>query len=91
MKIFVGKYLAETGKIKGLAMKVVAGHIGTAKITRNPNFHDIYYDGESHYYIDGTVLASGVILVLMVDTDTDKYYRVTETGNWLILPYNAEN
>lgn len=88
---FVGKYPAETGKIEGLAMKVVAGHVGTAEIAGNPRFHDIYYDGASHYYIDGTVLESGVIPVLMVDTDTDKYYRVTETGNWLILPYDEEN
>lgn len=90
-EIFVGKYPAETGKIEGLAMKVVAGHVGTAEIAGNPRFHDIYYDGASHYYIDGTVLDSGVIPVLMVDTDTDTYYRVTETGNWLILPYDEEN
>lgn len=88
---FVGKYPAEIGKIEGLDMKVVAGHVGTAEISGNPRFHDIYYDGESHYYIDGTVLDSGVIPVLMVDTDTDKYYRVTESGNWLILPYDEEN
>lgn len=90
-EIFVGKYPAETGKIEGLAMKVVAGHVGTAEIAKDPGFHDIYYDGQSHYYIDGTVSDSGVIPVLMVDTDTDKYYRVTETGNWLILPYHEEN
>ncbi|MBQ4537885.1 MAG: metallophosphoesterase [Lachnospiraceae bacterium] len=89
--MFVGKYPAETGKIQGLDMKVVAGHVGTAEISGDPRFHDIYYDGESHYYIDGTVLSSGMIPVLMVDTDTDKYYRVTETGNWLILPYEEEN
>jgi serine/threonine protein phosphatase 1 len=86
--IFVGKYPAETGRIEGLDMKVVAGHVGTAEISGNPRFHDIYYDGESHYYIDGTVLDSGVIPVLLVDTETDKYYRVTESGNWLILPYD---
>lgn len=90
-EIFVGKYPAETGKIEGLAMKVVAGHVGTAEIAKDPGFHDIYYDGQSHYYIDGTVSDSGVIPVLMVDTDTDKYYRVTETGNWLILPYHEED
>ncbi len=90
-EIFVGKYPAEIGKIEGLDMKVVAGHVGTAEISGDSKFHDIYYDGESHYYIDGTVLDSGVIPVLMVDTDTDKYYRVTETGNWLILPYDEEN
>lgn len=89
--VFVGKYPAEIGRIEGLNMKVVAGHVGTAEIAGNPRFHDIYYDGESHYYIDGTVLDSGVIPVLMVDTKTDKYYRVTESGNWLILPYDEEN
>ena len=61
------------------------------EIAGDPRFHDIYYDGASHYYIDGTVLESGVIPVLMVDTNTDKYYRVTESGNWLILPYDEEN
>lgn len=89
--IFVGKYPAEMGKIEDLDMKVVAGHVGTAEIAGDSFFHDIYYDGESHYYIDGTVLDSGVIPVLMVDTNEDKYYRVTQSGNWLILPYEEEN
>jgi serine/threonine protein phosphatase 1 len=87
-EIFVGKYPAELGRIEDLDMKVVAGHIGTAEISGNPRFHDIYYDGESHYYIDGTVVVSGVIPVLLVDTDTDKYYRVTESGNRRIRPYD---
>ncbi len=90
-EIFVGKYPAETGKIEGLDMKVVAGHVGTAEISGDPGFHDIYYDGESHFNIDGTVLHSGNIPVLLVDTEEDKYYRVTENGNWLILPYDEEN
>lgn len=89
-EIFIWKYPAETGKIEGLDMKVVAGHVGTAEISGDPRFHDIYYDGESHYYIDGTVLDSGIIPVLMVDTETDRYYRVTESGNWLIIPYDAQ-
>lgn len=90
-EIFTFKYPADVGKIPGLDMKVVAGHVGTAEISGDPRYHDIYYDGESHYYIDGTVLDSGMIPVLMVDTETDKYYRVTETGQWLILPYDEEN
>lgn len=90
-EMFVGKYPAETGKIEGLGMEVVAGHVGTAEISGDPTYHDIYFDGEAHYYIDGTVLESGVIPVLMVDTEKDKYYRVTENGNWLILPYDEEN
>ena len=90
-EIFTGKYPAQTGQIEGLDMKIVAGHIGTAEISGNSCYHDIYYDGASHYYIDGTVLESGRIPVLKVDTETDKYYRVTQGGEWLILPYDEEN
>jgi serine/threonine protein phosphatase 1 len=90
-EMFTGKFPAETGKIKNLDMKVVAGHVGTVEIAGNPHFHDIYYDGASHYYIDGTVLDSGYIPVLLVDTEEDKYYRVTEAGNWEIFPYDEEN
>ena len=90
-EIFTGKYPAQTGQIEGLDMKVVAGHIGTAELSGDPCYHDIYYDGASHYYIDGTVLESGRIPVLKVDTETDKYYRVTQGGEWLIFPYDEEN
>lgn len=90
-EIFVGKYPAEIGNIEGLDMKVVAGHVGTAEISGNPKYHDIYFDGESHYYIDGTVLDSGIIPVLLVDTDEDKYYRVTENGKIIDIPkWNSE-
>lgn len=85
--MFTMKYPAETGEIHGLDMKVVAGHVGTAEIAGDSGYHDIYYDGASHYYIDGTVLDSGFIPVLMVDTETDKYYQVYESGEWLISPY----
>lgn len=87
---FTEKYPAQTGRFYG-KMVIVAGHIGTAEISGNPRFHDIYFDGESHYYIDGTVLDSGVIPVMKIDTKNSKYYRVTETGDWLILPYDEEN
>lgn len=85
------KYPADIGKAEGLTEKIVAGHVGTSGIAGNSDFHDIYYDGYSHYYIDGTVLESGVIPVLMVDIETDTYYRVSESGNTLILPYNKDN
>ena len=88
---FTFKYPADLGEIPGVEMKVVAGHVGTAEISGDKNFHDIYYDGASHYYIDGTVLTSGVIPVLLVDTDEDKYYRVTEDGKWPVLPYDEDN
>lgn len=83
------KYPAETGRFS-TGQKIVAGHVYTSEISGNRYFHDIYYDGMSHYYIDGDVLTSGVIPVLMVDTETDEYYRVTENGEYLILPYDED-
>ena len=87
---FTEKYPAQLGHFyKDYC--IVAGHIGTSEICGDRDYHDIYYDGQSHYYIDGTVRESGRIPVLMVDTDANKYYRVTDTGNWIILPYDEEN
>ena len=87
--VFYEKFPPTTGTFYE-NLKIVAGHAATSSIADNPAFHDIYYDGESHYFIDGTVKASGAIPVLKVNTDTDKYYRVTESGDWFILPYDEE-
>lgn len=86
---FTEKYPAELGKFN-YDMKIVAGHVGTAEISGNPRFHEIYFDGESHYYIDGTVTVSGKIPVIAIDTKTDKYYSVTDSGMRIIEPYSEE-
>ena len=88
--IFTEQYPHRLGKIHGLDKKVVAGHVHTSSIAGDRRFNDIYYDGASHYYIDGDVLSTGDINVLMVDTDTDKYYKVTENYNIPIEPYDSE-
>lgn len=82
---YIEKYPAQTGPF---CMDIIAGHIGTGEIAQNPAFNDIFFDGESHYYIDGTVHISGVIPVIMVDTETNKYYNVKESGVLLVSPYN---
>ena len=87
---FTEKYPAQIGRFYN-DMKIIARHIGTAEISGDPRFHDIYFDGESHYYIDGTVLDSGIIPVIKIDTKNSRYYRVTGTGAGLILPYDEEN
>lgn len=84
---YTEQFPARTGKFY---MDIIAGHVGTYSLANNPDFHDIYYDGESHYYIDGTVLRSGIIPVLMYDTDTKKYYQMHEIGAVPILPYDEE-
>lgn len=87
--IFTSKYPADLGQIPDIDKKVVAGHIGTAAISGDASFHDIFYDGASHYYIDGSVYDSGVIPVLLTDTDTERYYKVTPEGNEPVRAYKG--
>lgn len=60
----------------GFYKDIIAGHVGTSAIAGNPHYHDIYWDGQSHYYCDGTVLTSGKIPVLIYDEGTGKYYSL---------------
>ena len=90
-EVFTSKYPPETGEIPDVDMKVVAGHVSTEEISGERGFFDIYYDGANHYYIDGDVKSSGRINIIKVDTKQEKYYQVTESGEWLILPYEEEN
>ncbi|MCD7811309.1 MAG: metallophosphoesterase [Ruminococcus sp.] len=87
--IYTGKYPAQIGKFDG-GMMIVAGHVGTSGIADDPQFHGIYYDGLSHYYIDGTVIESRNIPVLKVDTETKQCYTVTEHGDLPVYPYDPE-
>ena len=82
---FFEKYPPETGHFY---MDIIAGHTGTSTISGDPNFHGIFFDGESHYYIDGSVWKSGVIPVLMYDTETDKYYEITDMGKKIVTAYS---
>ena len=69
----VWKYPATTGKFY---KDIIAGHVGTWRITGDDDYHDIYWDGESHYYIDGTVVLSQHIPILRYDAKTKKYTEV---------------
>lgn len=86
---FTEKFPAQTGKFYG-DWKIVAGHIGTSTIADDREFHDIYYDGEAHYYIDGSVLYSGRIPILLVHTEEDKYYQVYKQGKKEVLLYHKK-
>lgn len=81
------KFPAQFGKFY---KDIIAGHIGTAAISGEPDFHDIYFDGQSHYYIDGTTQESGIIPILMYDTEKGKYYSIKEDGPWFVFPFENE-
>ena len=63
---------------------VIAGHVGTGDLARDRSFHIIYHDGESHYYIDGSVYKHGKLLLLGYDESEDKYYQI-ENGKRIPL------
>ena len=75
---YTGKYPAETGPF---CINIVAGHIAAFTVAGNPNHKGIYYDGESHYFIDGGTEKSRYVPVLMYDTNKKKFYEVHDYGN----------
>ena len=81
----------EVGNIITVPVEILDESGETAQISGDPRFHDVYYDGQSHYYIACSVLSGGTIPVFKVYTEAGKYYRVTESGDWLVLPYDEEN
>lgn len=85
--IFTMKYPPSLNRIRDIDKKVVAGHVGTCEIAGDRDFHNIYYDGKSHYYIDGTANKSGYIPVLLVDTEEDAYYEIIDGRREVVKPY----
>ena len=73
--MFLWKFPPTTGKFY---KDIIVGHVGTHVLAKDPNYHDIYFDGESHYYISGSVYDSGVINILMYDDVKKKYYSVVD-------------
>jgi serine/threonine protein phosphatase 1 len=71
---------------KGYFIKdIIAGHVGTKSIRKN-NCSEVYWDGKSHYYIDGTTRESGLIPILKYDTKLKCYTsfkRKENDGNFI--------
>ena len=83
-RVFVGKHPATMGPFE---KDIIAGHNGTHTLMGDPDFHDVLWDGENHYFCDGTVWKSGKLPVLVYDTDTGKYYSLGDDkpappGGW---------
>lgn len=46
------------------------------------NFKGIYWDGASHFYIDGSITRTKKLLCLAYDEDEKKYYEFMEDGTF---------
>lgn len=69
--VFVGKHPATFGSFY---KDIIAGHLGTSRMAGDPAYHGVYFDGQSHYYIDG----SGRLNVLAWDEENG--YRQWNNG-----------
>lgn len=78
---FTSKYPATFGSFY---KDIIAGHIGTHSLKGDADFHDIFFDGFSHYYLDGSTAVSGVLPLLKYCTETGEYCQVKD-GQLLTL------
>lgn len=69
---------------------VIAGHIAASSVAGDKRFKGIYYDGESHYYIDGTAVKNNRLLCMAYDEDKKKYYELNEDGEFYEITGNHE-
>lgn len=67
---FCSKYPYTIGKFE---KDIIAGHIGTSTITGDENYHKVFWDKQSHFYIDGTTELSKILPLLKYDTNTKRY------------------
>lgn len=54
-------------------LDVIAGHVGTETVSGIAGYRGIWFDGESHYYVDSNVMEHGEVAVLAYDSETGKY------------------
>ena len=55
---------------------IIAGHVSTSSFVKEHNFHDVVWDGQSHYYIDGSVRSGRRIPILVYDENEKRYYSL---------------
>jgi serine/threonine protein phosphatase 1 len=67
---FLSKYPATFGEFY---KDIIAGHISTSSLAKDKDFHSVYWDGKSHFFIDGETNVSRTIPLLKYDTVTKKY------------------
>lgn len=58
---------------------IIAGHVAASTAARNREHEGIYFDGMSHFFIDGSVQRTGKLLCLACDEHSGQYYELLRT------------
>ena len=83
-----GKFPPTIGKFY---KDIIAGHVAArtaasyADHIEGRGIQGIFYDGYSHYYIDGSVLSTGNLLCLAYDEEQGKYYELKSDGRLALI------
>jgi serine/threonine protein phosphatase 1 len=78
----IAKYPPSTGHF---FKDIIAGHTAAATLANDPDFSGIYFDGESHYYIDGATPRTNRVLCLAYDEKWKKYYELMDDGSLKLI------
>ena len=76
---FLGKYPPSRGKFY---KDIIAGHTAAKKVAGDKSFDGIYFDGESHFYIDGSGGDRHGLLCLAYDEEEKAYYDYKMDGTF---------
>lgn len=70
---------------------VIAGHVGAPGLAGDPDFEGAYWDGASHYYIDGTTERTGRMTILCYDVERGTYQQQVATAQGVgdLMPIQA--
>ena len=74
--MFTEKYPASLGDF---SKTIIAGHVGTDQL-HDDGSHTTFFDGASHYYIDGSVEITGKVNVLRYNVPTSSYDAIVVDG-----------
>ena len=60
---------------------IIAGHVGAPGLAGNHGFEGIFWDGQSHYFLDATTEKTGRINVLIYDAERGVYRQRIATAD----------
>lgn len=77
--MLTGKYPPSTGPFY---KDIIAGHVAASSVAHDQHFKGIYFDGASHFYIDGSTSSTNRVLCLAYDESKKQYFELMEDGTF---------
>lgn len=86
--VMTGKYPPSVGPFY---KDIIAGHVAASLVAGDRGFKGIYFDGYSHFYIDGSAGKNRRILCLAYDETNKRYYEFKEDGSFYEIKRKGKN